>query len=64
MGIERKTPRSRQLRKRRDLSPSHYLKKIQETLQPIKSKRSPQTEKQILVYDGLWEKYAQATFAT
>lgn len=38
-----------------DLSPSHDLEKIQETLQAIKSKRSPQTEKQVLVYaGGLW----------
>ena len=28
-----------------------------------KKDTSPQTEKQILVYAGLWEKYAQATFA-
>lgn len=61
MDIESKALKSRQLRKRRNLSPSHYLEKIWEKLKPIKSKHSLKTEKQLLVYGELWEKYAQAT---
>lgn len=54
--------RPRQSRRRRQLSPSHYLKNMENPIKLIPKSRAPETEAKLSRTAKSWERYAQATF--